>query len=120
MNDIENCWKIHKKLAQKDGLKTIYWCINVKCRGERYLADRFPGDNEIHLYRRNQAHTCDTAVNKVVRMSEEMKKSIEKYIGLKLTPKPMLQQLRKELPNDPALKKTDFGVLQKVSERAVW
>lgn len=89
--EIENCWKVHKKLAQKEGLKTIYWCKNVKSRGKRCLAefytikDRFPGDVEIFLYRRNQAHTCDTAANKVARLSDDMKKGIEKYIGMKMT-----------------------------------
>lgn len=66
----EKCWKPHNKpLVTRNGLKTIHWCKNVKCHGPRCLAEfytiteRFPGDTEILLYRRNQAHTCDTSDN---------------------------------------------------------
>lgn len=117
--DNEKCWKVHDTSSQKSGVKTIYWCNRVKCRGERCLAelytirDQYPGDNAILLYRRNQAHTCETASNKVNDLSDEMKKCIEKYVDMRMTPKPMIQRLRIDLPNDPADKKQILSYYKK-------
>lgn len=115
----ENCWKVHTTISQTDGVKTIYWCNRVKWRGQRCLAeiytlsDRFPGDEAAVLYRRKQDHTCETAENRVIKLSDEIKAGIEKYVGMRLTPKPMIQQLRKELPNDPAEKKQILAYYKK-------
>lgn len=84
----ENCWKAHTTISQTDGVKTIYWCNRVKCRGPRCLAeiytlsDRFPGDEAAVLYRRKQDYTCETAENRVIKLSDEMKAGIEKYVGM--------------------------------------
>lgn len=117
--DNEKCWKVHIKLTKNDGVKTIHWCKLVKCRGPRCLAeiytihDRFPGDTSILLFRRVQEHTHDTSPNKVQKLSQQMKDSIEKYVGLKITPKPMIQQLRIDFPDDPATKKQILAYYKK-------
>lgn len=52
-----------------------------------------------------QAHTCQEAANQIVQLSDEVKKAIEKYIAMNMTRKRIIQQIRIDLPNEPADKK---------------
>lgn len=103
--DSENCWKVHDRIITNNGVKTIHWCNLVKCRGGRCLAEIYtkhgqvPGDERYFLYRRNHDHTCATAVNKVIKLPDEIQKSIEKYIEMRMLPRTILIQLRTDFPN---------------------
>lgn len=107
----EKCWKKHDAINTTRGLKTVYRCTNVKRRGGVCLADiytisdTFPGDPKFVLYRRQCDHTCATAPNKKKRMSEQLKTFIEKCIDRGMTPKVIMQQIRKDFPQEEVEKK---------------
>lgn len=101
----EGCWRQHDVITQSSGVKAIYWCNRVKCRGGRCLAeiyvkyDMVPGDERRSLYRREQAHTCENAPNKIIKLPAEIERSIETLIDLKILPRNIMVQLRLDFPN---------------------
>lgn len=100
----EGCWKQHNEITQTNGVKAIYWCNRVKSRGGRCLAeiyvkyDMVPDDQRHYLYRRAQAQTCETALNKIIQLPIEIERSIERFIELKMLPRNILAQLRVDFP----------------------
>lgn len=84
----ENCWVVDKRKPLTRGLKIIYRCNKVRRRGLQCssgiytLQDFEPNNPKIQLFRKNLDHNCEHSLNKVVKMSDEVRQMIiNKYIA---------------------------------------
>lgn len=82
----ENCWTADKRKSQTRGLKIIYRCNRVRRRGLQCSSGLFtlqnfePNNPNIKLFRKNLDHNCDHSLNKVTKMSDEVRQMvIDKY-----------------------------------------
>lgn len=78
----EGCWSSLKGEQQYNGMKTKYRCNKVKRRGLPCssgiytLHDFAPNNPKIKLFRKNLGHNCEHSLNKVTKVSDEVREII--------------------------------------------
>lgn len=91
-----------KKVQTTKGIKTIYRCNKVKRRGLvcnsgiYTMHDFAPGDPSIKFYRLNLGHNCGNSINRVTKVSNELREYIIDLCKNGETLKPILFKLRRD------------------------